>query len=41
MINWIVYYLLTGMTLWSLAVMVFKNPGYVPNNHRYNLDKMN
>ena len=39
-VNWVIYYLITVMALWSLASMSLKSPGYVPNNYRYDLGKM-
>ena len=33
--NWAFYYIFWLMTVWSLAMMVFKSPGYIANNYRY------
>ena len=39
-LHWTVYYTIMVMTIWSLAVMVFKSPGYIPNNYKYDSEKM-
>lgn len=39
-INWVAFYTISTMAFWSLLVMVFSSPGYVPNNRRYDREKM-
>ena len=40
-VNWSCFGLLWVLTVISLANMVFRTPGYVPNNYRFDRSKMN
>jgi len=39
--NWVFYWLVWVLAVWSLGCMVWSSPGYVPNHYKYDLKKMN
>ena len=39
-INWIVFWLIFVLTVWSLLVLVFSSPGYIRLNYKYDPLKM-
>ena len=40
-LNWTFYSLFYVLAMWSLYVMVFNTPGYIPRQYKYDMDKMN
>ena len=39
-VSWIFFFALFVLTVWSLYVMVTSSPGYIPNNYKYDPEKM-
>ena len=40
LVLWALFYFTVGMSIWSLGEMVFREPGYIPNNCSYDPERM-